>query len=1138
MTTRTRTRSFARRIISRLAVTVALISAFVAGVVLSPDRAGATSAPNPVVAENQNPGTTDWRITLTPSDDINQQILGYAGATSVNVGDTISLYVTVHPAEAYAIDVYRVGYYQGLGGRLMQHIGPLSGVAQPACPADPATGMVACNWAPSYQLAIPSTWTSGIYLAKLTNTDGYQNYIVFAVRDDARHSALLYQQSVTTYEAYNNFPNDPAAGQTLPQTGKSLYEYNSSPATTSYGTTRAVQVSFDRPYANDDGAGDFLDWEMYMVRWIEQNGYDVSYSTDIDTDTSGAQLLSHGGFLSVGHDEYWTSQMVDNVTAARNAGVGLGFFGANAMYWQIRLNPSAVGTANRVITCYKSAALDPVQGPTTTVNFRNPSVNRPEQTLIGEESTGQQPSGALPASYVAANTSNWVYAGTNLHDGDSIPNIVGYETDRQVAGTAIPSAIPGTYTLLSTSPYTTAGGGTDYAQSSIYQAGSGAWVFDAGSIEWSWGLYNYNRANYADPRIQQITANVLNAFVQGVTTPPPLAPTNLIATPASSSSIQLSWGASSGPNLQYVLQQSTTPTFSDAVTTVIPGGQTAYTVTQLGSGSFYFRIQASDSGGSSPFTPTAAASTQSYYSAVTGTIGVQDYWRLGETGGVLAADSVGSANGAYMGSVALGQPGAIQNDPDTSAGFDGTTAKVSLPALAQVTDFSIEAWSCLPAGWSGANSTLYGTTGTVRLLARPGGTASATEFYAGVWLGGVEYALQPKSTASNTGTCVQWVLTRSGAILTLYRNGAQIGQRTDLPANTAADVSGWIGAQSGTTYYAVGRIDDVSVYGTAMSADVVASHYVAATNGIAPPPPPQPPSYVSAITSTNGLMSYWRLDESTGPSARDSVGSSNGTYVGGVQYGAAGAITNDPDTSVAFNGTNAKVQLPSITSVTDFSIEAWSCLPAGWAGTNSTVYGGSGTVRVLARAGGSGLSAYAGVTLGGTEYVLQPGHTASNLGVCVQWVLTRSGPTLSLYRNGTLIGQRADLPATTPANISGWIGAQGGTTYYAVGRIDDVSIYSVALSWTVVAAHYQAAVSGPAPTQQAALSPAPSKTTAVTKPAATTPHAAAPRTTKPVTKATATRPSRSTASTPARPTTSVATTTPTSVTPTTTHPTP
>jgi hypothetical protein len=193
--------------------------------------------------------------------------------------------------------------------------------------------------------------------------------------------------------------------------------------------------------------------------------------------------------------------------------VNLGFFTSDAATWQIRFESSASGAANRVIVCYKNAAIDPVQGPTTTVEFRDPPVNRPEQTLEGVQFTSSIAFGAT-VPYVVTNSSSWVYAGTGFQDGTSVPGIVGYEMDRLMSNYPGPNTT--NQTLLSHSPFTNSGGLADYANSSIYQAPSGAWVFAAGTISWSRGLENiFPGDNAADPRIQQTTANVLNAFMNG-----------------------------------------------------------------------------------------------------------------------------------------------------------------------------------------------------------------------------------------------------------------------------------------------------------------------------------------------------------------------------------------------------------------------------------------------------------------------------------------------------------------------------------------------------------------------------------------------------------------------------------------------
>ena len=98
----------------------------------------------------------------------------------------------------------------------------------------------------------------------------------------------------------------------------------------------------------------------------------------------GRKLLNYRGFLSVGHDEYWSRAMYDAVEAARDSGINLAFFGANDLYWQVRFEPSSGGVPNRIMVCYKRAGIDPVQDSRLkTVRWRDAPVNRPEQGLLG-----------------------------------------------------------------------------------------------------------------------------------------------------------------------------------------------------------------------------------------------------------------------------------------------------------------------------------------------------------------------------------------------------------------------------------------------------------------------------------------------------------------------------------------------------------------------------------------------------------------------------------------------------------------------------------------------------------------------------------------------------------------------------------
>src|SRR5438034_4619349 len=290
---------------------------------------------------------------------------------------------------------------------------------------------------------------------------------------------------------------------------------------------------------------------MSCVRWMEKSGDGGTYSTDVDTHTNGSRLLNYRGLLSVGHDGYWSKPMYDAVIAARDAWVNLAFFGADAAAWEVRFEPSSSGVPNRVLVCYRDATIDPITDPSLkTVQWRDPPLNRPEQTLIGVQYTG----GSVPwnngayVPYVVTNSGSWVYAGTGFRDGDSVPGIVGYEADRRFGQYPLPNAVNGTYTLLLSSPFPSNASTSDFSNSSIYQAPSGAWVFASGTIGWSYALDNYSLANAVDPRIQQTTANILNRFI----------------TPVSNFTL----GAS--PSSQ----------------TVTPGGSTSYSVTISPTGGF------------------------------------------------------------------------------------------------------------------------------------------------------------------------------------------------------------------------------------------------------------------------------------------------------------------------------------------------------------------------------------------------------------------------------------------------------------------------------------------------------------------------------------------------------------------------
>jgi Domain of unknown function (DUF4347)/Domain of unknown function (DUF4082) len=485
------------------------------------------AAQNAIVVENQKAGTTDWKIAST--NQANTEIAGYADATSINKGQAINLKVSLAQAGQYQIDVYRLGYYGGTGGRLViPSISGLNGVAQIGPTTDPNTKLVEYNWNTSYTLQTDTGWTSGLYFVKLTDSrTGKQNYIQFTVRDDNRPADIGFQDAISTTLAYNTFGGS-----------SSVYDFNSP------GGQRAYKVSFDRPFkygsAMDASNSATLTWEYNMVRWLESQGYDVSYYNSLDVSTNPVQLYSKKTFLSVGHDEYWSGEQRNNVEKARDNGINLAFFSANTAYWQVRYEPSTSGQANRVMTIYKDtsgigigASIDPIAqtNPTAaTTLFRSPEVNRPENALIGVGYVGNTSNQNIynGFDYVVSNASDPYYANTGLKNGDKLTGLVGVEWDALLNNGLTPTGLA----VLSQSPIIPDGDiplvppGTNTTVSNAvrYTASSGAKVFSTGSIQWIWGLDSDGLTNpRVDSRAQQIAVNVFADMGAK-----PLTPSNVI----------------------------------------------------------------------------------------------------------------------------------------------------------------------------------------------------------------------------------------------------------------------------------------------------------------------------------------------------------------------------------------------------------------------------------------------------------------------------------------------------------------------------------------------------------------------------------------------------------------------------------
>lgn len=538
----------------------------------APAYASCTAPQNAIEAENCLPGSDSSQWSVGGSGDATIQ--GFATDMSVNAGQTINFKINT-TATAYSIGIFRIGYYGGLGARKVASVIPSAKLpqTQPACLTDAATKLYDCgNWAVSASWTAPSTAVSGVYLALLIRSDtGGASQIMFVVRNDASASAVVFQTADESWQAYN------------PYGGHSLY----GGLNTFDLTNRAYKVSYNRPFnsLNLESQSWFMYAEYPMVRWLEANGYDLSYISSVDAARNGALIKNHKLYLSVGHDEYVSGPKRAAVEAARDAGVNLAFFSGNEFFWKTRWENSTDGTNTpyRTLVCYKETlsansnpvatpAVDPLDPPTWTGTWRDPSKSppsdggRPENALTGQLFRVNGPgtdNTNLSIKIPAAQGKMRFWRNTQVaaqaagQTWSLPPATLGYEWDAEEDNGFRPAGLfdlsTATYNL--TSDYLQDygglyGAGTATHHMSLYRAPSGALVFGAGTVQWSFGLDSKNGLGVAaDVDMQQATVNLFaDMGIQPVTLQPGLLqaaessdtapPTSSISSPANGAAIQ------------------------------------------------------------------------------------------------------------------------------------------------------------------------------------------------------------------------------------------------------------------------------------------------------------------------------------------------------------------------------------------------------------------------------------------------------------------------------------------------------------------------------------------------------------------------------------------------------------------------
>ena len=471
-----------------------------AGAAASLARLKAAPASDVIRRENARPGTTAWQLTFVRTQGCRSaDIEGYCSDTSVRAGGRIGLFLSAQPATEVSVDVYRLGWYGGKGGRHVAKLGPFKVSPQPVPPVG-ENRLRECRWERTAEIEIPADWVSGVYVGKLSCTaHRYESYVIFVVRDD-RAADLLFQTSDTTWQAYNKWPEQ----HSLYDTDEPKRPWNAD-----------TRVSYDRPYGlypqvvNQPlsvGSGEFLLWEFPLCFWLEREGYDVTYISNIDTHADSQGLDRARCFLSVAHDEYWSLEMYENVRAAVGRGLSVGFLCGNSVSGVVPLSlHNHAGRPHRLL--YRQGMFGGASSRNATERWEK---HGPDEALLIGARTMFPANGS--GNWTVTRAGHWILEGTGLRDGDSIPGLVGWEHHGD------PADLPGLEVVAAGETMKADGARSTYA-ATVYPGPANNWVFNAATIFWSMGLsqppglippYSHlGRPHGPDELVQRITTNFL-----------------------------------------------------------------------------------------------------------------------------------------------------------------------------------------------------------------------------------------------------------------------------------------------------------------------------------------------------------------------------------------------------------------------------------------------------------------------------------------------------------------------------------------------------------------------------------------------------------------------------------------------------
>ena len=333
---------------------------------------------------------TDWKIKKT---EWRKSTGGYLLQTSQEKGKQVNVFVSC-PAKNYSLSILRIGYFAGTESKEVQKSSDLPCINQ--------ANKVTQNWKSNY-LIDTSNLVGGMYLIKITDSEGFKSFIPLVITDPKERDRAIFVIPTMTMFAYNSW------------TGSNTYEGKDG------FSDRLRVVDFRKPFDSGFGTGKYWSYVHPLIVQLEKLNLDITYVTDVDIHFNPALLNNRNLYISAGHDEYWTQQERKNVISARLRGMNLVFFGANAGYWQTRLSKNASGDS-LVMEIYKDKNEDPNKKE-PTIKFRE--IGHPESELNGVQYT------CFPAKgkYDSFDTTFFGFQGLKAQEFKNLETLLGPEVD-------------------------------------------------------------------------------------------------------------------------------------------------------------------------------------------------------------------------------------------------------------------------------------------------------------------------------------------------------------------------------------------------------------------------------------------------------------------------------------------------------------------------------------------------------------------------------------------------------------------------------------------------------------------------------------------------------------------------------------